>query len=52
MHYHYSSSQLQQHAGWSKEKLFLAGEWLIPLVVWLVVVTLGLAIAGLLLGEQ
>jgi hypothetical protein len=48
----YSSSQLQRHAGWSKDRLFLAGEWLVPLIVWLVVVTMGLAIAGLLLGEQ
>jgi hypothetical protein len=47
-----SPSPLQPQARWAKDKLLLAGEWLVPIVVWLVVVTMSLGIAGLLLGED
>lgn len=55
MNHNYSSFsplEFQRHAGRAKNKLALAGEWLVPVIVWLVVITMSLAIAGALLGEQ
>jgi len=37
---------------WETLKPFLSGEWLAPLIAWLAVLLIGLAIAGLLLGEE
>lgn len=35
-----------------KRKSSLAGDWLAPLIVWFLVILMGLAIAGFLLGER
>jgi len=53
-----SSSQSQRQVAEAAEKthaidkLSLIGEWVAPIVVWVVVIALGLAIAGFLLGEK
>jgi hypothetical protein len=52
MTYNYSCFRLQRNVGHAKNKLAVAGEWLVPIMVWLVVITMSLAIAGALLGEK
>jgi len=36
----------------TKDKLSMAGDWLAPVTVWLLVIMMGLAIAGFVLGER
>jgi len=36
----------------SQNKLSLAGDWLAPALVWFLVITMGLAIAGFLIGNR
>ena len=51
-----SSSQMERQAKVADQRaansLSFAGDWLAPIIVWLVVMALGLAIAGFLLGED
>jgi hypothetical protein len=35
-----------------KNKLSVAGDWLAPILVWFLVISMGLAIVGFLLGER
>jgi len=49
------SSQSQWQAAKTAEKtdkLSLISEWVAPIVVWVVVIALSLAVAGFLLGER
>lgn len=36
----------------AKAKSLLSGEWLAPLIAWLAVLLIGMAVVGLLLGEE
>ena len=36
----------------TKDRLSIAGDWLAPIFVWLLVITMSLAIVGFLLGER
>jgi hypothetical protein len=36
----------------AKDKLSVIGDWLAPSIVWVVVIALGLAVAGFLLSEE
>lgn len=35
-----------------KDRLSSAGDWLVPIIVWFLVLTMGVAIVGFLLGEK
>lgn len=37
---------------YAANKLSVIGEWVAPIIVWLVVIGLGLAVAGFMLGEE
>lgn len=50
--YDYSCSKLRYPTKGRDNRLFLWGTWLVPLFVWIVVIAIVLAIAGLLLGEE
>jgi hypothetical protein len=52
MNYHHSYSKLQPVPRWRDEILFFTSTWLVPLLVWLAVMAMALAIAGVLLGEE
>lgn len=52
-----SSSQMEQQVArtqklQARDWLSFAGDWLAPIIVWFVVITISLAIAGVLLGEE
>jgi hypothetical protein len=36
----------------TKNRLSMAGDWLAPIIVWILVILMGLAIVGFLLGER
>jgi len=35
-----------------KHRLSVAGDWLAPIIVWILVITMGMAIVGFLLGQR
>lgn len=47
-----SSSHPQLQAAWKKDALSFADEWLAPIIAWVVVIMIGLAVAGLFFGEE
>ena len=53
-----SSSQVDQRAGGiagnalTKSRFSAAGDWLVPVIVWLLVILMALAIVGFLLGAR
>ncbi len=52
-----SSSPINEHAGVAgsvspKSKLSAAGDWLVPVIVWVLVILMTLAIVGFLLGDR
>ncbi len=50
MNYHYSGSK--PVVRWRHDILLFTTTWLVPLFVWVAVMAMALAIAGLLLGEE
>jgi len=52
MNHRYSCSKLQPGTGWRNQILLFTSTWLVPLSVWLAVMAMALAIAGLLLGNE
>jgi len=52
MNHHYSYSKLHPFTNWRSEVSLFTSSWLIPLLVWLAVMGMALAIAGMLLGEE
>ena len=52
MNHRYSYSKLQPFAIWRSEISRFTSSWLVPLLVWLAVIGMALAIAGLLLADE